>query len=145
MSRAYMPQAITDDWASPKWVVDQVIAEFGPIDLDPAASEHNAVCDRYYTEEDDGLNQPWDGDLIYTNPPYGRGLLEWVKKALHEYQIGNAKRIVMLMPSRTCTRWFHLLWQKPNVEIRFFKGRLKYGTVPSKAGAPFPSCLVVIG
>jgi len=140
---AYMPQAKTDQWASPPHIIEAVIAEFGSIDLDPAASGSNAVAEDFYDEEADGLTMGWNGDLVYVNPPYGRVLNKWVAKALSEYDAGNARRIVMLLPSRTCTRWFHALYTRDDVEIRFIKGRLKYGDGSSPA--PFPSMLVIIG
>ena len=139
----YMPRALTDKWASPPHIIDQVIKEFGEISLDPAASHDNAVCSRYFTEEDNGLKMSWEANLVYINPPYGRILNEWVSKALSEYDSGRSKRIVMLLPSRTCTRWFHALYERSDVEIRFIKGRLKYGDGSSPA--PFPSILVIIG
>ena len=139
----YMATSLTDAWASPKHIIDAVVEEFGSIDLDPASDHFNAVADRYFTKEDNGLEQDWIGSLVYVNPPYGRGILDWVNKALLEYVNGRSKRIVMLLPSRTCTRWFHALYEADYVEIRFIKGRLKYGA--GTANAPFPSILVVIG
>tara|TARA_Y100000004_G_scaffold184778_1_gene234169 strand:+ start:353 stop:796 length:444 start_codon:yes stop_codon:yes gene_type:complete len=139
----YMATAVTDMWSTPRHIIAEVIEEFGAIDLDPASSDSNAVCERYYTKEDDGLTQAWNADLVYVNPPYGRVIAEWVQKALHEYQQGNAQTIVMLLPARTCTKWFHLLYEKSYVELRFIKGRLKYGD--GKTSAPFPSMLVIIG
>ncbi len=139
----YMPPAVTDKWSSPSKIIEQIIEEFGPINLDPAASHDNAICSRYFTEEDDGLKMPWEANLVYINPPYGRILNEWVAKALNEYDSGRSKRIVMLLPSRTCTRWFHALYARSDVEIRFIKGRLKYGDGSSPA--PFPSIVVIIG
>lgn len=138
-----MPRALTDKWSSPPHIIEQVIQEFGEISLDPAASVDNAICSRYFTEEEDGLKRSWRGNLVYVNPPYGRILNEWVAKALYEYDMGRSKRIVMLLPSRTCTRWFHALYARSDVEIRFIKGRLKYGDGSSPA--PFPSILVIIG
>ena len=140
---AYMPQSKTDNWASPPHIIEQVIEEFGKIGLDPAASKSNAVAKRFFDESMNGLEQGWVANLVYVNPPYGRILNEWVKKALHEFDSGRSKRIVMLLPSRTCTRWFHLLYERSDVDIRFIKGRLKYGDGSSPA--PFPSILVVIG
>lgn len=140
---AYMPQAQTDKWATPPHIIEDVVKEFGTIDLDPAASHDNAVAHRYFTEEVNGLNVAWRGNLVYVNPPYGRVLNEWVAHALDQFDSGNAKRIVMLLPSRTCTRWFHSLYERSDVEIRFIKGRLKYGDGSSPA--PFPSILVIIG
>ena len=133
----YMATALTDRWATPPSIIEDVQSEFGTIQLDPAADESNAVAERFFDEEANGLIQDWNAELVYVNPPYGRVLLDWVKKGLHEFDVGNAKRIVMLLPSRTCTRWFHLLYSRSDVEIRFIKGRLKYGD--GSAPAPFPS------
>lgn len=140
---AYMPQSKTDKWATPPHIIELVVREFGAIDLDPASDGSNAVCSRFYTETTNGLIQEWNGNLVYVNPPYGRVLNDWVGKALDEFDAGRAKRIVMLLPSRTCTRWFHRLYERTDVEIRFLKGRLKYGDGTSPA--PFPSMIVVIG
>lgn len=140
---AYMPKALSDKWSTPPYIIEQVQIEFGSIGLDPAASPDNAVSKRYFTEEKDGLKCQWLANLVYVNPPYGRILNAWVSKALEEYDSGRSKRIVMLLPSRTCTRWFHALYERPDVEIRFIKGRLKYGDGSSPA--PFPSILVIIG
>lgn len=139
----YMKTAITDKWATPPHIIHDVIAKYGPIDLDPAADEGNAVAPRFYDIEMNGLEQPWNANLVFVNPPYGRVLLDWTKKALEEYDSGRSKKIVMLYPSRTCTRWFHLLYERTDVTIRFIKGRLKYGDGSSPA--PFPSILIIIG
>ena len=133
----------TDLWATPEDFFDQCVEEFGTFDLDPAANAENAKADRFFTENDDGLAQEWIGDLVWLNPPYGRAIKDWVSKALEEFDAGNAKRIVMLLPARTDTRWFWSFYERPDVEVRFIKGRLKFGG--SKNSAPFPSCLVVVG
>ena len=140
----YMKTAETVEWDTPKRMVQSLREEFGDFDLDPATHQANPTgAKRFFTEKENGLIQPWNGGVVYVNPPYGRVILEWVKKALEEYEKGNAKRIIMLLPSRTCTRWFHLLYSRGDVEMRFIKGRLKYGD--GSAPAPFPSLLVVIG
>jgi site-specific DNA-methyltransferase (adenine-specific) len=141
--RPHIAIAKTDRWASPPHIIEAVEKEFGRISLDPAADAENAVAHRFFTKEEDGLTIPWRGDLIYVNPPYGRVLNEWIDHALKQYDEGYAKRIVMLLPSRTCTRWFHRLLNRSDVEIRFIKGRLKYGD--GSGTAPFPSMLVIIG
>lgn len=133
----------TDLWATPQDYFDKCVEEFGIFDLDPAANSQNAKAKNYFTLEDDGLIQEWKADLVWLNPPYGRMLSKFVKKALHEYDRGNSKKIVMLLPARTDTRWFWSFYERPDVEVRFIKGRLKFGG--SKNSAPFPSCLVVIG
>ena len=72
-----------DDWPTPQWLVDKLAAEFGPFDLDPAASPDNAKAPRFCTEADDGLAQPWKG-RVFLNPPYGGAVGKWVAKARDE-------------------------------------------------------------
>lgn len=133
----------TDLWATPESFFQQCVEQFGTFDLDPASNAENAKADRFFTIEDDGLSQDWNAELVWLNPPYGRILKEWVSKALSEFDKGNAKKIIMLLPSRTDTRWFWSFYERPDVKVQFIKGRLKFGG--SKNSAPFPSCLVIIG
>jgi site-specific DNA-methyltransferase (adenine-specific) len=91
-----------------------------------------------FGERDDGLKQSWNNNVVFCNPPYGTVLKHWVKKA-SEAQGGV---VVMLIPARTDTQYFHnYIYQKENVEIRFLKGRLKFGG--SSNSAPFPSMVVI--
>lgn len=74
------------------------------------------------------------------NPPYGREIGKWVKKAYEESTKGCT--VVALLPSRTDTRYFHdYCYQKPNIEIRFIRGRLRF--VGDSASAPFPSMIII--
>lgn len=99
--------------------------------------QKNAKCDEYFTKEQDGLLEPWYG-RVWCNPPYGKGVKKWVRKA-YEYGI-NGGFTVMLLPARTDTTWFHdYIYNK--ADIRFIKGRLKFGD--SKNAAPFPSMIVI--
>jgi len=107
--------------------------------LDPCATEQNAKCDKYFTMEDDGLAQDWGGETVFVNPPYGRGIGVWVEKAHKESQKHNTT-VVMLIPARTDTKWWHNYVMKAK-EIYLLKGRLKFGG--SKNAAPFPSAVVV--
>lgn len=142
MSKGYMPKAKTVEWKTPRWLFEKLVWEFGEFDLDPAATEENALCETYYTEKEDGLKRGWFGK-VYCNPPYGAGLVKWVRKAVGSVNNGYCSLVVMLLPARTDTIWFHkYLYEKPNVEIRFLKGRLKYGG--QKHCAPFPSMIVII-
>lgn len=93
----------TDLWETPQGFFDQLNAEFH-FDLDVCALPENAKCKRYYTPELDGLSQPWDG-TCWCNPPYGRGIGAWVYKARSASDAGHT--VVMLLPARTDTRWFH--------------------------------------
>lgn len=129
----------TDLWATPQWLFDELNNEFH-FDLDVCANAENHKCVKYYTREQDGLIQSWDGN-VWCNPPYGRKIGDWVKKAyLSAYT--NKGVVVMLLPARTDTKWFHeYIYNQPNVKIRFIKGRLKFGN--SKNSAPFPSMIVI--
>ena len=138
MSNAYMPQSVTDDWATPRNLFDDINAVHN-FDLDAAASSSNHLCNEWFgldhdnESRRDGLTGQWVG-RTWVNPPYGRGIYDWVKKAsLHD------DLVVMLLPSRTDTKWFHeFVYNKS--DIRFIKGRLKFGAGISPA--PFPSILV---
>ena len=126
------------EWATPQDLYDKLNDEFH-FTLDPCALPTNAKCARFYTPEDDGLKQDWGGEIVFCNPPYGRQLGSWVRKCREESWKPNTK-VVMLIPARTDTRWFHdHIYNKS--EIRFIKGRLKFGD--SKASAPFPSMIVI--
>lgn len=123
-------------WETPQDLFDKLNAEFH-FDLDVCALPENAKCEKYYTPEDDGLSQPWNG-VCWCNPPYGRTIGKWIQKAYETFAGGGT--VVMLLPARTDTKWFHeYIYNK--AEIRFIKGRLKFGN--SKNAAPFPSMIVV--
>lgn len=136
MNKEILFSSRTDDWSTPQEFYDSLNAEFG-FTLDPCADDTNHKCEKYFTKVQNGLVQDWRGERVYCNPPYGRGISEWVAKcANHE---GLA---VMLIPARTDTKWFHqFVYKKPNVEVRFVKGRLKFGN--SSNSAPFPSMVVI--
>ena len=126
----------TDDWSTPQEFYDLLNAEFN-FTLDPCADGTNHKCDKYFTKVQNGLVQDWSGERVYCNPPYGKGIQEWVAKCANHDGIA-----VMLIPARTDTKWFHqFVYNKPNVEVRFIKGRLKFGN--SKNSAPFPSMVVI--
>ena len=114
------------DWQTPKAVYQVLDAEFG-FDFDPCP--HNPKFD--------GLAIDW-GNCNFVNPPYGREISKWFVKGWKEYQKG--KTVVFLVPSRTDTKWWHQYCMKAT-EIRFIKGRLRFGD--SKWNAPFPSAIVV--
>ena len=126
----------TDMWETPQDLFDDLDREFH-FDLDVCAIPENAKCKKFYTPEQDGLRQPWDG-TCWCNPPYGREIEKWVRRALFASVSGYT--VVMLLPARTDTKWFHDYIYK-RAEIRFVKGRLKFGN--SKNSAPFPSMVVI--
>jgi site-specific DNA-methyltransferase (adenine-specific) len=130
------------DWATPNDLFNELDRHIGFV-LDAAASEWNAKCHNYYDEEDNGLDQGWFG-CTWINPPYSRGLGNWVHKAATEHTKGNTSMIAMLIPARPDTRYWHE-WVFPYANaILFIKGRIKFiqrdGT-PGDA-APFPSCVI---
>lgn len=126
------------EWATPQYVFDQLDREF-LFTLDVCADASNHKCERYFTMEDDGLSHDWTGEVCWMNPPYGRAIGAWVKKAADSAE-KDGTIVVGLVPCRTDTRW----WQE-NVmradEIRFVKGRLKFGK--AGMGAPFANAIVV--
>ncbi len=126
----------SDEWATPQELFDSLDLEFGPFNLDVCATKDNAKCMMYYTREMDGLRYPWSG-ICWMNPPYGREILKWVKKAYDEAHAGSV--VVCLLPARTDTKWWHEYCMKG--EIRFLQGRLKFGG--HKNSAPFPSAVVI--
>lgn len=127
----------TDMWATPQEFYDKLDAEFS-FELDVCAIDSDAKCDKYYSPEEDGLQQVWEG-TCWMNPPYGRAIGSWVKKA-YESSL-NGATVVCLLPARTDTKWWHEYCMKG--EVRFVKGRLKFGD--SKNSAPFPSAVVIFG
>lgn len=136
MNTEVMFSSKTDLWATPQYFFDKLDNEFH-FTLDVCATPENAKCERYYTKKEDGLFQKWEG-VVWCNPPYGRQIAEWVEKAYIEHTHGAT--VVMLLPARTDTKWFHD-YIYPYAEIRFVRGRLKFGN--STNSAPFPSMIVI--
>lgn len=127
----------TEEWATPQLFFDEIQKEFH-LDQDVCATGENAKCVGFWSKDNNGLIQDWNKMRCWMNPPYGRTIGNWVMKAA----TGGASIVVCLLPARTDTRWFHdYIYNKPNVEIRFIKGRLKFGD--SKNSAPFPSMIVI--
>lgn len=128
----------SDEWETPKELYKKLDEEF-KFNLDPCASKNNAKCTKFFTKENNGLEQSWGGYNVFCNPPYGKEIEKWVKKSYEESQ-KEKTIIVMLIPARTDTTWFHkYIYNK--AEIRFLKGRLKFSE--SKNSAPFPSMIVI--
>jgi phage N-6-adenine-methyltransferase len=125
----------TEMWATPQGFFDGLHAEFG-FQVDVCAISENAKCARFFTPEEDGLAQEWAG-ICWMNPPYGRTIVHWMRKAYESSQAGAT--VVCLVPARTDTAWWHEYAMKG--EIRFIRGRLKFGG--HKNSAPFPSAVVV--
>lgn len=129
----------TCEWATPQHFFDDLNKEFN-FTIDVCATPDNAKCDRYFTREHDGLSQSWAGEVCWMNPPYGREIGDWMRKAHEESQSGAT--VVCLVPARTDTQW----WWDTAMQVwphgvRLVKGRLKFND--GKQGAPFPSAVVV--
>ena len=139
MNTAAMFSSTTNEWETPQDFFDKLNEEFH-FTLDPCATHENAKCKKYYTVKEDGLKQDWQGETVFCNPPYGRAIKDWVRKCYEESRKPNTT-VVMLIPARTDTTYFHEYIYKKAKEIRFVRGRLKFGN--SKNSAPFPSMVVV--
>lgn len=123
----------TDLWSTPQWLFDDLNREFH-FTLDACAFPSNAKCPNFFSPEINGLCQDWMG-VVWCNPPYGRYIGEWIKKASL-----SPCTVVMLLPARTDTAWFHD-YIYGRAEIRFLRGRLRFGD--ARNCAPFPSMIVV--
>ena len=128
----------SNEWTTPQEFFDKLNEEFN-FNLDPCSTDENHKCDRYFTKKQDGLKQDWGGQRVFVNPPYGTEISKWVEKSYRE-GIKDNTLVVMLIPARTDTKYFHdfILHRS---EIRFIKGRLKFGE--GNNSAPFPSMLVI--
>ena len=126
-------------WTTPDDFYAELNKEFR-FTLDPCATSENAKCDKFYTIEDDGLKQDWSGETVFCNPPYGKGISEWVEKCYTEGQ-KRGTTVVLLIPARVDTKYAHEFIHDKATDVRFVKGRLKFGE--GKNSAPFPSMVVV--
>lgn len=126
------------EWATPQAFFNELNEEF-QFDLDPCSTHENAKCEKHYTIEEDGLSQDWGGRRVFCNPPYGKEISKWVKKCYYESKKPNTI-VVMLIPARTDTSYFHDYIYGKAKEIRFIRGRLHFND--GKEGAPFPSMIV---
>jgi site-specific DNA-methyltransferase (adenine-specific) len=131
------------EWGTPHEIFDPLQKEFGPFDLDPAASAWNAKAPKFFTKDQDGLSKIWRG-RVWLNPPYGKGLEDWIRKAHFETSEGKASVIVVIVPARTDTRWWHR-WVIGKAEIRFLYGRFRFlledGTKARRC--PFPVVVLI--
>jgi transcriptional regulator with XRE-family HTH domain len=133
-------------WETPKDLLEQLYTVFGEFSSDPCSPTRNkriapVRAKTYFTAEENGLALPWFGN-VFCKPPYGRVLCHWVAKAHEEHRCGNTQAIVMLIPARTDTRFWHD-YIGGKAAIFFLKGRLKFGGIEQPA--PFPSCLIIWG
>jgi phage N-6-adenine-methyltransferase len=127
--------SLTPEWPTPPGVFDALDSTYH-FTLDACATPENAKCSRYFTSEQDALRQEWTGS-VWLNPPYGREIGLWLKKAVDSSKRGAT--VVCLVPSRTDTDWWHRWCMQGN--IFFVRGRLRFGDADNSA--PFPSAIVV--
>lgn len=124
----------SDDWETPQWLFDRLDAEFS-FELDVCASSKNAKCKRFFTKEENGLEQRWTG-TCWLNPPYGKEIGQWLDKAVQSARDGAT--VVCLVPARTDTSWW---WRTATKgEVRLLRGRLKFN---DSGTAPFASAVLV--
>ncbi|REI09518.1 DNA N-6-adenine-methyltransferase [Staphylococcus felis] len=128
--------SVSNEWTTPQELFDYLNDIYG-FTLDPCSDGINAKCSKYFTENDDGLSQDWSNEIVFMNPPYGRAIKDWIKKAYEESQKGAT--VIALIPSRTDTKYWHDYCMKAN-KITLIKGRVKFGD--GKNSAPFPSAIV---
>jgi phage N-6-adenine-methyltransferase len=131
--------SVTDEWETPREFFDAVNAIYH-FDLDVCATHANAKCARHFTKTEDSLLQTWSG-VCWMNPPSGREISLWVKKA-YESSLEGGTFVVCLLPARTDTNWWHEYVIARAESVRFIRGRLRFS---EKGPAPFPSALVVFG
>ncbi len=125
------------DYETPERIFAPLHEEFG-FTVDVCAHELNHKMPRYFTPEMDGLAQDWTGERCWMNPPYGKDIVAWVKKARESALAGAL--VVGLLPARTDSGWWHN-HVVPAAEIRFLRGRIKFVGMPYSA--PFPCAVVV--
>lgn len=129
----------TTEWATPSDLFEKLDKEFH-FNLDPCCTHENAKCEVHFTKEEDGLKQSWGGYNVFCNPPYGSDIKHWVRKCYEESRKPNTT-VVLLIPARTDTSYFHDYIYHKVREIRFIRGRLHFNDSPQ--GAPFPSMIVI--
>ena len=130
MNKDLMFSSHSNEWETPLDLFRRLDREFH-FTLDPCSTKDNHKCKKYYTKIDDGLHKSWRDETVFVNPPYRNELGRWVEKCFYENKQNNII-IVMLIPVRTDTNWFHkYIYNK--TEIRFIHGRLKFinRTLPS--------------
>lgn len=139
-----MVSSKSNEWATPQDFYDELNKEF-EFTLDPCSTNENKKCKKNYTIEDDGLSKDWGGEVVFMNPPYGGHTGEWVKKAYETAYNNqgnwNKTAVVCLIVSATDRSYWHEYIFPYANQIRFIRGRLKFGGV--KNTAPFASAVVI--
>ena len=143
MNNDLMFSSDKDSWETPQDFFDGLNEEFD-FSLDAAATQLNSKCPMYLN---DAFKYDWFG-RVFCNPPYGAMTGKFIERGYNEFHNGHAELVVFLVAARPDVKWFHnFVWDSvnhelfPHAEIRFVKGRLKFGN--SKNSAPFPSAIIV--
>lgn len=127
-------------WGTPPEVFDPLNAEFN-FTLDPCAAPESAKCSRFFTEADDGLTKDWGQERVFMNPPYGREIYAWTRKARES--AANGALVVGLLPASTDLRWWHED-VVGHAEVRYIRGRVRFLTGgPYRASGFFASVIVI--
>ena len=137
-TRQVMCSSVDMTWATPPAWFEYLDLEFG-FTLDPCCQHETAKCKKHYTVEEDGLSKSWRNERVFMNPPYGKEIGNWMKKA-HTEARDNEALVVCLVPARVDTNWWHSFADKAT-EVRFPKGRLKFDGAENSA--PFPVAIVI--
>jgi site-specific DNA-methyltransferase (adenine-specific) len=136
MNTNYHFSSKSDEWITPQWLFDALDFEFG-FTLDPCSTHENAKCKRHFTIEENGLEQDWSGETVFMNPPYGRNISLWMRKAYAESL--NGAVVVCVIAARTDRKWWHSYAMRG--EIRLLRKRVKFAN--AEYYAPFPTAIVV--
>ena len=127
----------TPEWSTPQEFFDRLDAVYN-FTLDPCSTHANAKCARHYTAAENGLAHSWQGERVWMNPPYGRVIGHWMKKAYEEAR-DNGALVVCFVPARVDTEWWHRYAAK-STEVRFPCGRVKN---PTGVAWPFQIAVII--
>ena len=133
-----MVSSKSNEWSTPQEFYDKLNAEFG-FTLDPCSDGKNNKCHKFFTIKENGLFKDWSNDIVFMNPPYGGHTRDWISKAYYESLKGCT--VVCLIVSSTDKSYWHDYIFPFAKQIRFLRGRLKFGD--SKSTAPFASAVIV--
>ncbi len=133
-----MVSSKSNEWATPQSFFDELNKRF-KFTLDPCSTNENHKCNKFYTVKEDGLSKDWSNEIVFMNPPYGGHTRDWIEKAYLE-SLKGAVVVCLIVSSTDRSYWHDFIFPRAS-EIRFIRGRLKFGGV--KNTAPFASAIVV--
>lgn len=133
-----MVSSKSNEWATPQDLFNKLNEEFR-FTLDPCSTHKNAKVKKHYTSEDDGLKKDWSNEIVFMNPPYGGHTRDWIEKAYTE-SLKGAKVVCLIVSATDRSYWHDFIFPHAS-QIRFIRGRLKFGQ--SKNTAPFASAVVI--